>query len=108
MQINLGAGTASYQLTNLPLGDYTTIGNALSNGAAVAATVSFNIQWSGVNRRVRVRDTVNGFAGEFVENTSNIAWSATEAGFTFVSDPASTSTSKFAVIGQEHNGVFFP
>lgn len=96
------------RVANLALGDYTNIANALSNGASVAAMVSFDIEWIGVNRRVRVRDTKIGFAGEFVENTANIAWSATEAGFTFVSDPASTSTSLFAVIGHEMNGVFFP
>jgi hypothetical protein len=54
-----------------------------------------------------VRDAAHGFAGEFVETDARIAWSAGEAGLRFVSDPASTSTTIFALLGHERNGVFF-
>jgi hypothetical protein len=34
-------------------------------------------------------------------------WSAvSDAGFEFVSDPAETSHTEFAILGQEKNGVF--
>jgi hypothetical protein len=95
-------------ITNVEVQDYHTIVNALQDGASVPASVSFHIRWHGVKQRVRIRDTSNDFAGRFIEDTATIAWSAREAGFRFVSDPASTSTTEFALIGQERNGRFFP
>jgi hypothetical protein len=35
-------------------------------------------------------------------------WTATVGDYTFVSDPLATSSSTFAEIGHERNGVFFP
>jgi len=110
VQINPGAGRASYRLTNVALADYTKLANAFfppPGFTPVPATASFDLSWSGVKRRINVRDAVNGFAGEYVENTATIAWSVTEAGFSFTSDDASTSQSIAAFIGHEHNGVFF-
>lgn len=73
------------------------------------STVSFDVVWGGpVTRRVNVRDAANGFAGEFNESQATVAFSATEAGFKFTSAPASTSTSVFAEVGHERNGIFFP
>ena len=63
--------------------------------------------WSGVTKRVHLRDEQNHFVGNFIEDTASMAWSAEEEGFKFVSDPADTSTSIFAEIGSERNGVFF-
>jgi len=40
-------------------------------------------------------------------DNATLAWSAEEEGFKFVSDPEDTSTTVFAEIGQERNGVFF-
>jgi hypothetical protein len=45
--------------------------------------------------------------GEFMHSQATIEWSMTEAGFSFVSDAAKTSTSDQAVIGRERNGKFF-
>jgi hypothetical protein len=42
-----------------------------------------------------------------IEDSATIQWSAREKDFRFVSDPEETSTTVFAAIGQEHNGVFF-
>jgi hypothetical protein len=108
VQVNPGAGTARLRVNNLAIRDYTNIPNALALGNFVAATVSFEVIWSGpVTRRVRVRDATNGFAGEFVENKASLRWSATETGFRFESDPPRTSISVFAEIGHERNGIFF-
>ena len=64
--------------------------------------------WSGpISRIVSVRDNDQGFRGQFMENTATLTWSASRAGFTFASDPANTSTSLFAQLGQESNGIFF-
>jgi hypothetical protein len=108
VDVDLDAGTARLQVTNLALKDYFTIGNALFGGGPtpVDATVSFDMHWSGVTSREKIRDTENGFAGEFLHTGATIAWSGSEAGFSFASS-ASGQTVHFAEIGHERNGVFF-
>ena len=93
--------------------DYGNIGNALFGGgpAAVPASVSFKVVWSGVGERVNVRNqdpVFGGFAGEFIRNTAQMEWSATVGDIQLQSDPLGTSSSSFAEIGQERNGSFFP
>ncbi|HLY61589.1 MAG TPA: hypothetical protein VKV95_12650, partial [Terriglobia bacterium] len=59
VQVNLGSGTASVRMTDVPVLDAHDIANALTGGlglasppippiAAVPATVSFDIEWSSV------------------------------------------------------------
>ena len=95
-------------MANPAIRDFTSIPNALSHGSSTPATVSFHLRWSGVTKRVKTRDVVNGFAGGFIENNATLEWSAQKDNFLFVSDPANTSTSAFAEVGHERNGVFFP
>jgi hypothetical protein len=102
--VDLGEGTATLSVTDLPVGDYGTVGNALTGGHAEFAHVSFDAQWSNPKERVKIRSGETGFAGTFVRNTANLHWSAAESGFSFVSDPLD---SKFAEIGRERNGSFF-
>jgi len=79
-------------------------------------TLSFRIEWGGsITDRRNVTDTTNGFAGEFVFNSATMVWTANEPNrpavwggpAMYVSDPASTSHSDFAMVGHERNGVFF-
>jgi len=111
VHIDLGKGTASLHVTHLDMSDFFFIPNSLSGGALeppVPATVSFHVRWSHISQRDTIRDEENGFAGQFIENTATIEWSATEEGFAFESDPAETSVNVFSLIGKERNGVFFP
>ena len=74
-------------------------------------SVSFKVVWSGVDERVKIRNTdpvYGGFASTFIRNTAQMEWAATVGEFTFVSAPLATSSSSFAEIGQERNGGFFP
>ena len=75
------------------------------------ASVSFTVVWSGVDERLKIRNTdpiYGGFAGTFIRNTAQMEWTATVGDFTFSSAPLATSSSSFAEIGQERNGIFFP
>lgn len=88
--------------------DFFNLTNALSGGTSpVPASVSFELRWSGVIKRVHTRDETNHFVGDYIEDTATIHWTAEEEGFHFVSAPAHTSTTVFAEIGSERNGVFF-
>jgi hypothetical protein len=109
VRVNPGAGKAEMKVDNLAIEDYFNLRNALADGHSVEATVSFDVVWTGdVSRRVNVNDAAHNFAGEFAETRATVSWSASEASFTFASDPASTSTSHFAETGHDHNGIFFP
>jgi hypothetical protein len=44
---------------------------------------------------------------EFVATSASIEWSPRQAGFSFQSDPANTSQTVHALVGNERNGVFF-
>ena len=107
-QVNLEAETASLRVENLPVPDFHDVVRALQQQPPMAtAMLSFDIEWSGVLRRLRIENETDGFAGSYVEDKATAEWSAGQDGFKFVSDPASTSQSVYAVIGRERNGVFF-
>jgi hypothetical protein len=108
--INLGDGKASLELANLELLDFGNFCNDAVHGPSVASTVSLKAQWSGVIKRAKVRNTAEGFGGQFLITNASLEYSAStpDNNFEFVSDPASASTNVFAQIGREHNGVFFP
>ena len=97
VEIDLGRTTASFQLKDFALLD--TIPN-------VAATVSLSMEWRGERAEIDVMDLVNGFAGSYRECSATIEWSGEEAGFSFISDRARSSVTRFAEIGRERNGIF--
>lgn len=107
LQVNLLNGTGSLHVVDLAVPDYGKIPNGLMHGPAASALVSFAIEWGGVIGRSRVNDTANGYAAELVTTGATIAWSAQQDGFTFLSDPASTSkVTDVAFLGHERNGVY--
>lgn len=95
------------RLSDLDIEDYHDLVNALKDGPSVPAEVSYHIQWHGVKRVDRVHDATNHFSGRFIEDSATVEWSASEHGFRFKSDPASTTVTEFAEIGEERNGLFF-
>jgi len=113
IQVNLGNGLASMEAQDVPIFDYGNILNALFGGGPepIPGSVSFNVVWSGVDERLNIRNddpVYGGFAGEFVRNAAQMEWTAIVGDLTFVSAPLATSSSSFAEIGHESNGVFFP
>ena len=107
VHVDLDNATASIRLDDLDTEDYHTLKNAILDGPSVPASVSFTIQWSGVLQRVAESSTTEMYRGQFIHDRATVAWTAQEQGFRFVSDPAETSTTTFAEIGRERNGVFF-
>jgi hypothetical protein len=81
---------------------------------------SLDIEWraSGTPVQQCTNQPANQMSGTFVENIARIAVTATTPrtdvtamsnghGFRFVSDPAETSVSHFALVGHEQNGSFY-
>jgi hypothetical protein len=107
VDVALESGQASMELQDFMTSDWGNILNNLRNENAVPAAVAFTVRWKNEIRRLALRDPQNGFEGHFVETQAFVQWTSSQEGFTFVSDPLETSTSSFAVIGHERNGVFF-
>src|SRR5437016_6148064 len=87
--------------------DYHDVVNALMDGPEVDAEVSWNIRWSHPLGRTKIRDVENNFAGDFVQNVAQLAWTGKTDAATFVSDPEETSVNEFSLLAHERNGVFF-
>ena len=93
-------------MRDLPLFDYFSLNNALSDGNSVDARVSYEIRWSHDGTPLTIDDGANfRFKGRQTEGF--ITWSAHEKGLSFESDPASTTLTNFALVGRERNGVFY-
>lgn len=107
VEVHLGDGAASMRVTNLAEDDAHDLHNALTGGPTVPSTVSFDMTWTGQRPLTDVTDAAHGFTGSFMFSKVTVDWSAQEAGFSFVSDPADTTSTVAAVMGRERNGVFF-
>jgi hypothetical protein len=95
-------------IVDIDVRDFTKKAISFALGPAVPAALTYELRWSGpIKREASVRDADNGFRGLFKENQATFSWSTSQAGFKFDSDAANTSTSVFAQIGRESNGIFF-
>ena len=120
---DLDTGAASLHVENACVYDAFTVPNSIMGVNRPVNQVkgiidSLQIDWSGIISTETANQPVNRMRGNFVQNTAKIAVTATTPrtevtalsnghGFSFVSDPASTSVNHFALIGFEQNGVFF-
>jgi len=94
-------------VSDVDVEDYHDVVNALMDGPEVDAEVSWNIRWSHPLGRTKIRDVENNFAGDFVQNVAQLAWTGKTDAATFVSDPEETSVNEFSLLAHERNGVFF-
>jgi hypothetical protein len=108
VQFNLRAGRARMNVHDLAVQDDFNLLNSLLRGPNVPATVSFDVRWlSDPDDFTRYRNAAEQFVGTFSPGQATVEWSAEEEGFEFQSDLAHTSTTVYAEIGLERNGVFF-
>ena len=107
VDVNPGAGRARMVVEDLPVQDDFTLLNSLLRGPNVPAVVSFDTRWFAPGDATRYRNEALQFVGRFLRTQASLVWSAAEEGFTFQSGPAATSTTVFAEVGHERNGVFF-
>jgi len=102
---NLSAATAALKFTDFALQDFKTVPNSLMHGSGIPATISVDVEWSGAKGTEQAGGAGQGFTGNFTLTGATVECSGKEAGFTFVSDPASTSKSVFAKIGTDLVGT---
>lgn len=119
VQIDLDGGFASVRMNNVPVSDAHDLLNNLTNGqgfpslgippiAPVPATVSFDIEWSGITSSAKIVNEMQNFRGTFVQTGGTINWSAIDQnGFAFQSEAPTPARNLYSVIGHEQNGAFF-
>ena len=112
VEVNFDKGRARMEARRVPIFDYGTIENSLFAGgpAPVQGSVSFRVVWSGAGERIDIRNTdpvFGGFEGDFIRNSAQMEWSGTVGDLRFESEPMNTSSSSFAEVGREQNGVYF-
>jgi len=108
IDVNGGKGRARFAMRDFAISDFHEFTNSiLPGGASEPAVVSFDVRWHDIQSRYNAKEPEFGLAGEFVVTKATIEWSSQQAGFSFQSDPASTSVSEYAILGHERNGVFF-
>lgn len=107
ISVQFAAGKASFRVRDLDVEDYHDVVNALTDGPSVPASISWDIRWSHPLGRTKIRDVENQFAGDFVQNIAQTAWSGVTETAQFVSDAAGTSVNEFSLLAHERNGVFF-
>jgi len=111
-QVDPGAGTASFHMANLAINDYGSIPNGLFHFAPPGhGRVSFDIEWSGVTSRQKVRnaDPMQQFGGEFATTGAHVTWSAYADDGTLLFESSDDGQKTiFSQVGHEFNGAFFP
>jgi hypothetical protein len=107
--VDLPRGTASLTAHKVPVLDHGQIPNALTGmgPAPEPATVSFQVVWSGGSGGTPVASGDQKFTGQFLRGNGQMEWTATVGDYKFVSAPLASSSSSFAEIGRESNGIFF-
>jgi hypothetical protein len=104
-------GAATMRRFDMALRDTFTVGQALACEEGVPAHASFQVDWTrtGALQTLVKPDPVERFRLRFAEAEAHIEWRAShdDGSFSYQADPAATSTTVFAIIGEEQNGVFF-
>jgi hypothetical protein len=107
VDVDFEKGRAELRVEHAKIEDFGTFLNSLFGGPSQPTTASFEVHWAGKSPRQHVVNAAGEMEGQFIRNAATMEWSATNEKYTFVSHPASTSSSSFAEIGFERNGVFF-
>ena len=105
---------------SLAVSDAHDLANSLTHGAgivtpaftippiaAVPASVSFDVEWSGEISRETVVNEMQQFRGDFIKTGSTIKWSSIQNGFSYESEDPNPARNVGATMGRERNGVFF-
>jgi hypothetical protein len=124
VKIDFDGARARMRVNNLRVFDDHDIANSLTLGlglpgglgfpypaiapvAPVRATVSFDVEWSGILDMAEIHNSAQGFKGSFLSTGATIRWSAEQPGFRFESEIPDPGRNLISVLGREQNGVFF-
>lgn len=110
MAVNPGNGRATMSVSALEMPDFFNFDNAAVLGPSEPGIVSFHIEWARSRDRRRFRHgegTPGQWRANMVINEAKAQWEGESALAHYISDVIETSSSIFAEVGHERNGVFF-
>jgi hypothetical protein len=124
VEVDFHEGRASLQVNGLSVFDDHDIANSLTLGQGlpgdlgfpypaiapvppVRATISFDVEWSGIVATSQIHNSAQTFMGSFLSTGATIKWSADQPGFHFESETPNPARNLVSVLGQEQNGAFF-
>jgi hypothetical protein len=105
--VNPGNGRATMSVCGLGIPDFFTFDNAAVMGPSEPGVVSFHIEWAKSRDKRRFRYEPEEWRADVVINEARAEWEGETDLAHYVSDPLATSSSLFAEVGRERNGVFF-
>ena len=99
------AGKASFSLEHVRLRDFFSFANSITaGGKSVAGRASFKVRWTGKTGSFSSAGSDFSFQGH--TTNAHVDWSASEAGFSFQSDPGGQGYDFPPILGHERNGRF--
>ena len=108
--MNIGAGTAVFEMQNAHMSDFISFDNAINGGGPKPrpGVVSFKVTWE-ANVPAVVNDVpAKRFHGEHAPALAQMEWSGRAGDFEFVSQPIGTSSSPSgALLGTQRTGSFY-
>jgi hypothetical protein len=120
VRVEFNSARAFMHAESLAVPDAHDLANSLTHGAgivtpaftippiaAVPASVSFDVEWSGEISRETVVNEMQQFRGDFIKTGSTIKWSSIQNGFSYESEDPNPARNVGATMGRERNGVFF-
>jgi hypothetical protein len=124
VEVDFDSGRARLHVRDLDVYDDHDIANSVTLGlglpgdmgfpyptiapvAPIRATVSFDVEWSGIVATAQIENATQHFKGSFLSTGATIKWSAKEEGFEFQSEAPDPSRNLVSVLGREKNGAFF-
>jgi len=99
--------SAAVRLRDFPVLDQPKFG--VSTVPTYAARLDLDMSWQAHGSAMGVTNPAHTYRLRFHLATARIAMRITvpQTGFTFISDPAETSQTIFAMLGHDQNGLFF-
>lgn len=106
--VDLAQGQGMLAVRDAPILDHGTIPNSITGMGPppLPGTVSLRVEWRATGATISVRNAAQGFAAELAPATAQMEWTARVGNHEFASAPLATSTSLFAELGSERNGIF--
>lgn len=109
VEVDLAAGTASMDVTDIQQKDFFDFENAiLGNGDTPRqGRVSFRVEWTANGAPLDVDNPAQQYRGTVRSAIAQMEWSGRSGDYEFVSAPLATSTTDAAQLGSCNNGSYY-
>lgn len=109
VDVDLGAGRATLQVSDIQQKDFFDFENAiLGNGATPRqGRLSFRVEWTASGAAADFNNAAQQFRGRFSPAVAQMEWSGRSGNYEFESSPLAEATTDAAQLGAESNGSFY-